>query len=80
MPAGQATNDVTFEIDADGLLTVTAVEPTTGRQAQVKITQKEAYLSDKDIQDMKERAKRYQRQDADELERIEQSLRTQRLC
>ncbi|XP_034246877.1 chaperone protein DnaK-like [Thrips palmi] len=78
-PAGESSIDVTFEIDTDGLLTVTAVEPTTKKQVQVKITKSEAHLSEKDIQDMMEKAKRFQREDAEELRRVEESLRNQRL-
>ncbi len=33
-PAGKAPVDVTFQINASGLLTVTCVEPTSGQQLQ----------------------------------------------
>ncbi|XP_034247239.1 heat shock 70 kDa protein-like [Thrips palmi] len=74
-PAGLATIDVTFEIDLDGCLIVTAVEPTTMKQAQVKISSVESRLSDQDIHEMLEKAKRYQRQDDEELRRLEELLR-----
>ncbi|XP_034235486.1 heat shock 70 kDa protein II-like isoform X2 [Thrips palmi] len=77
-PEGQAGVDITFAIDVDGLLTVTSVEPTTGRSQKVQITQKEAQLSDADIQAMIEKAKRFQREDNDALREVQERLRAQR--
>ncbi|XP_034235505.1 heat shock 70 kDa protein II-like isoform X2 [Thrips palmi] len=75
-PEGQAGVNLTFEINVDGLLTVTCVEPTTGRSQEVQITQKEAHLRDADIR--AEKAKRYQREDDDALREVQERLRAQR--
>ena len=37
MPAGLARLEVTFRVDADGLLSVTAREVTTGAEAKVEV-------------------------------------------
>ncbi|KAK3932597.1 Heat shock 70 kDa protein 1 [Frankliniella fusca] len=79
LPAGQACIDTTFEIDASGLLTVTNVEPTSGRKVELKITPQEAHLSEKDIQAAIERAKKFSREDEDALRKVEEQLRRQRL-
>ncbi|XP_052132277.1 heat shock 70 kDa protein-like [Frankliniella occidentalis] len=78
-PAGQATVDVTYEIDESGLLTVTCVEPTAGRQVKVQVTPQEAHLSEADIQAMIEKANRYKREDQDALRDVEEQLRRQHL-
>lgn len=74
-PAGKSKVDVTFQIDADGLLTVTCVEPTTGARQRVAITRSEAALSAHDIKDMIQRAERFRKQDAEETARVEKMLR-----
>lgn len=71
--------DITFEIDINGLLTVTCVEPTRGRSQQVKITPKDAHLSESDIQDMIDKAKRYQREDDKNLREVQERLWRQML-
>ncbi len=51
MPAGLARLEVTFRVDADGLLGVTAREETTGVEAKVEV--KPSYgLSDEEVEDM----------------------------
>lgn len=78
MPAGAARILVTFQVDADGLLSVTACEGTSGARASVMV--KPSYgLSDEDIagmlqssfdsaaSDMKRRALREQQVEADRM-------------
>lgn len=75
LPAGEAKVDVTFEIDRDGLLTVTAVQPITKKQVQVNILRKDAHITEKDAQMLIERARKYQAQDDEELKVIIKSLK-----
>jgi molecular chaperone HscA len=51
MPAGLARLEVTFRVDADGLLSVTARETTTGVEAKVEV--KPSYgLTDEEVENM----------------------------
>jgi len=51
MPAGLARLEVTFRVDADGLLSVTALEATTGVEAKVEV--KPSYgLTDEEVENM----------------------------
>ncbi|MFO0661246.1 MAG: Fe-S protein assembly chaperone HscA [Polyangiaceae bacterium] len=68
MPAGQARLDVTFEVDADGLLKVSALETTTGIEQRIEV--KPSYgLTDEQVEQML----------IDALDRGEQDLETRRL-
>lgn len=62
MAAGGAHIRVTFQVDADGLLSVTAQEKSTGRQASIQV--KPSYgLSDEQVASMISSSMQYARQD-----------------
>jgi len=70
-PKGTAQIEVKFEIDANGILNVSAVEKSTGRRNQVVITNQRGSLSDADVKRMIGDAERYAEQDRAELERVQ---------
>ncbi|XP_065210478.1 heat shock 70 kDa protein II-like [Planococcus citri] len=51
-PAGKARVDVTFEIDVNGILNVTAIEKSTGSMNQISITYDRGRLNKNEIQRM----------------------------
>jgi molecular chaperone DnaK (HSP70) len=76
---GEPQVDVTFDIDANGMLTVTACDQTTGAEANVVISNERGRLSDADIERMLADAAHYKEQDAAQVARIEAKNRLENL-
>jgi molecular chaperone DnaK len=62
--------DVTFDIDANGILKVTAQDQATGRSQDITITASSG-LSDQEVERMQEEAKKFAEQDKQHTELIE---------
>ncbi|XFA73558.1 molecular chaperone DnaK [Thermosynechococcaceae cyanobacterium Okahandja] len=73
-PRGVPQIDVTFDIDANGILSVSAVDKATGRQQSVRITNRGG-LSSMEIERMRQEASIYAQ--ADEMKRQVAELRNQ---
>lgn len=71
MPRGVPQIDVTFDIDANGILNVSAVEKSTGRENKITITNDKGRLSAEEIERMVQEAERFKAQDEATRERIE---------
>ncbi len=69
-PAGHPQIEVTFEIDADGILQVSAEEKQSGEEASITIDD-QARLDDDEIEEMKEEAEKHQEEDRKRREFIE---------
>ncbi|VDK25872.1 unnamed protein product [Taenia asiatica] len=69
-PRGQIDFDVTFEIDENGILHVSAVEKSTGKQNSITITNYRGRLSEKDIEQMLKDAEKYKQEDEKERSRM----------
>ncbi len=61
-PRGVPQIEVTFEMDANGILHVTAVEKSTGKKADIRISARTG-LTEEEIQRMIEEAERYREED-----------------
>lgn len=70
-PRGIPHIDVTFNMDANGILHVTAKDTATGRTSDVRITNDKGRLSREEIDRMLDEAERYRDQDQQQRERIE---------
>jgi heat shock protein 5 len=70
-PRGQPQIEVTFEIDANGILTVTAVEKATGKKESINITADKNRLSKEDIEKMVEDAEKFRQSDMELKEKLE---------
>lgn len=63
MPRGQPQIEVSFDVDTNGILKVTAVEKSTGKKMDVEIKNDKGRLSEKDIEKMLEEAEKYKAED-----------------
>ena len=63
--AGEPKVDVTFSLDANGILTVTARDQVTGAEANAQIKAEKGRLSDEEIDRMVADAEKYRAQDAE---------------
>lgn len=70
-PRGVPKIDVSFELDANGILTVTAVETGTGKSNNITIKNDKNRLSKEDVEKMVQDAERFREEDKRNAERIE---------
>eukprot|EP00618_Florenciella_parvula_P031932 CAMPEP_0119477756 /NCGR_PEP_ID=MMETSP1344-20130328/7783_1 /TAXON_ID=236787 /ORGANISM="Florenciella parvula, Strain CCMP2471" /LENGTH=657 /DNA_ID=CAMNT_0007511839 /DNA_START=215 /DNA_END=2188 /DNA_ORIENTATION=- len=71
MPRGQPQVEVTFDVSADGILSVSAVEKSTGKAEEIKITNDKGRLSDAEIEAMLAGAEKYKAEDEANRIRVE---------
>ena len=71
MPRGQPQIEVTFDIDANSILNVTAVEKSTGHNNKIVITNDKGRLSKEDIDRLVKEAEKFKEDDMKVKERIE---------
>ncbi|VVT45228.1 uncharacterized protein SAPINGB_P000680 [Magnusiomyces paraingens] len=69
-PRGVPQIEVTFDIDANGILNVFAVEKGTGKSSKITITNDKGRLSKEDIERMVSEAEKYKDEDEKESKRI----------
>lgn len=71
MPRGQPQVEVSFDMDANGILTVSACEKSTGNSKNITITNDKGRLSQEEIDRMVEEADKYKTEDEEMRLRIE---------
>jgi len=70
-PRGQPQIEVTFEVDTNGILSVTAEDKATGSKESIVITNDKGRLSKEDIERMLAEAKEFEEEDKKARERVE---------
>jgi heat shock 70kDa protein 1/2/6/8 len=70
-PRGVPQIEVTFDVDANGILNVSAVDKTTGKSNKITITNDKGRLSKEDIERMVAEAEKYKAEDEAAAERIQ---------
>ncbi|XP_030051028.1 heat shock 70 kDa protein-like [Microcaecilia unicolor] len=69
-PRGVPQIEVTFDIDANGILNVSAVDKSTGKQNKITITNDKGRLSKEEIEEMVQDAEKYKADDDAQREKI----------
>lgn len=80
MPRGQPQIDVTFDIDANGILNVSAVEKSTGKESKITITNDKGRLSQEEIDRMVNDAEKYKAEDDANKNRVEAKNALENYC
>lgn len=70
-PRGVPQIEVTFDIDANGILNVNAQDKSTGRSNQITITNDKGRLSKEEIERMVAEAEKFKAQDQEEADRVQ---------
>jgi len=70
-PRGVPQIEVTFDIDANGILNVSACDKSTGKSSKITITNDKGRLSKEDIERMVEEAEKYKHEDEKTRQKIE---------
>ena len=71
MPRGQPQIEVSFDVDSNGILNVSAVEKSTNKENKITITNDKGRLSQEDIDRMVSDAEKFKQEDENEMHRIE---------
>ena len=71
MPRGVPQIDVTFDMEANGILNVSAVEKSTGKEKKITITNDKGRMSAEEIERLVQEAERYKSQDEANRARVE---------
>merc|ERR1712137_937152 len=80
MPRGQPQIDVCFDIDANGILNVSAIEKSTGKENKITITNDKGRLSQEEIERMVSEAEKYKAEDDANKNRIEAKNGLENYC
>jgi heat shock protein 1/8 len=79
-PRGVPQIEVTFDVDANSILQVTAVEKGTGKSQKITITNDKGRLSKEDIEKLVKEAETYKEQDTANRERIDAKNELENYC
>merc|ERR1712022_104166 len=71
MPRGVPQIEVTFDIDANGMLNVNALEKSTGKENKITITNDKGRLSKEDVERMVQEAEQFKAEDEANASRVQ---------
>lgn len=71
MPRGTPQIEITYDVDANGILNVSAIEKSSGKTEKITVKNEKGRLSNDDIQKMLDEAERFKEDDNKQREKIE---------
>ena len=71
MPRGVPQIEITYDVDANGILNVSAVEKSSGKKETITVTNDKGRLSDEEVKRMVEEAEKYKEEDNKAKDRVE---------
>jgi len=80
MPRGTPQIEITYDIDANGILNVSALEKSSGTEEKIKITNDSNRLSKEEVEKMVKDAETYKEEDAKVAKQIEAKNRLESYC
>jgi L1 cell adhesion molecule like protein len=80
MPRGIPQIDVTFDIDANGILNVSAIEKSSGKENKITITNDKGRLTKTDVERMIAEAEKFKAQDEVQRKKIEAKNSLENYC
>merc|ERR1712198_526392 len=69
-PRGVPQIEVTFDIDANGILNVSAADKSAGKESKITITNDKGRLSKKEIEKMVNDAEKFKKEDDEQRDRV----------
>ena len=79
-PRGVPQIEVTFDIDANGILNVSAADKSTGKENKITITNDKGRLSKEEIERMVNDAEKYKQEDEAQKDRVQAKVRNSPKC
>jgi len=79
-PRGTPQVEVTFDVDANGILNVSAVEKAGGRSEKIRITNENGRLTKEEIEKMVEESEKFKVEDNEQKEKIEAKNHLESYC
>jgi len=80
MPRGTPQIEITYDVDANGILNVSAVEKSSGKSEQITITSNDTHLSKDEVERMIAEAEKFKQDDEKVRERVEAKNKLEGYC
>ena len=80
MPRGTPQIEITYDVDANGILNVSALEKSTGKAEKITITNDSSRLSKDDIERMVSEAEKFKEEDEKMLRKVEAKNKLENYC